>query len=83
MIAELLSEVDGQVGPGLVQVACALPGLLDSSLQLLGQEKHFRILFTVRVRYSFLYRHALEDNGRPSMFFSFVHSLVLSTDILS
>ena len=33
------------LGPGLVRVVCALPGLFRSSLQSPGQEKHFGILF--------------------------------------
>ena len=45
MIGELLLEVDSWIGHGLVRAVCALPGLLESSLQLPGQEKHFGILF--------------------------------------
>ena len=49
MIGELLSEVDGRVGHGLVLAWFESYVLrlvfLDSSLQLPGQEKHFSILF--------------------------------------
>ena len=49
MIGELLSEVSGRVGHDLVLAwfeLCVLRLVfLDSSLQLLGQEKHFGILF--------------------------------------
>ena len=48
MIGELLSEVGGRVGHGLVLAWFELYVLrlvcLDSSLQLPGQEKHFGIL---------------------------------------
>ena len=49
MIGELLSEVGGQVGLGLVLAwfeSCVLRLVfLDSSLQSPGQEKHISILF--------------------------------------
>ena len=49
MIGELLSEVDGRVGHGLVLAWFESYVLrlvfLDSSLQPPGQEKHFGILF--------------------------------------
>ena len=51
MIGELLSEVDGRVGHGLIlawleSCACVLRlFFLDSSLQSPGQEKHFGMLF--------------------------------------
>ena len=49
MIGELLSEVGGRVGHGLVLAWFKLYVLhsvsLDSSLQSPGQEKHFGILF--------------------------------------
>ena len=49
MIGEMLSEVDGRVGHGLVLAWFESYVLrlvfLDSSLQSPGQEKHFSILF--------------------------------------
>ena len=43
--------------------------ILDSSLQLPGQEKHFGIIFTpfCDVAREYLYIHGGRDNGRPRL----------------
>ena len=84
MIGELLSEVGGRVGHGLVLAWFESYVLrlvfLDSSLQSPGQEKHLGILFIsfrdVVREYSCLYTLGGRDNGRPSTVFSSVHNLM-------
>ena len=84
VIGELLSEVGGRVGHGLVLAWFESYVLrlvfLDSSLQSPGQEKHLGILFIsfrdVVREYSCLYTLGGRDNGRPSTVFGSVHNLM-------
>ena len=86
VIGELLSEVGGRVGHGLVLAWFESYVLrlvfLESSLQSPGQEKHFGILFIplrVVVREIYICRDDNGGNGQPSMhgfrLFFFVHRL--------
>ena len=83
VIGELLSEVGGRVGYGLVLAWFESYVLrlvfLDSSLQSPGQEKHFAILFSSFrdvVREIVVCTLGGRDNGRPCTLFGSVHNLM-------
>ena len=86
VIGELLSEVGGRVSHGLVLAWFESYVLrlvfLDSSLKSPGQEKDFGILFIplhVLVREIQLSVETYRDNGRPSMVFGSVSTLLFIT----
>ena len=74
LMVSMLSEDDGRVGHGLVLAwfkSCVLYDRQDKKNSLVSY------LSLWLVSYRSLYRRAHSDNGRPSMVFGFVYSLML------